>query len=210
LVDIVAAIRAPIEMLDAPRLVRFDPDTREKADTTAEAEGHWPMIEGSHAKSTETVRQTNDSRRTDRSGRLDQTTRRGTMPTYTTVIGLPDGAVDPDKQTIAFTLSAAGGKPIHLAAKVGVAEQIIAGLGRMVHGLREARKVKGLGSAEAAGAEDVAQFGIKRDPFEDAIVLRIVSKTGVPYNFAIPPAAAIQMSEMLKAESTKSVQKGSA
>lgn len=123
------------------------------------------------------------------------------MPTYTTVIGLSDGGIDPDNQMVAVTLSGLGGKPIKIVGKVGIMEQVASGLGRLVRGLRDARTAKGLSNGDVADVEAVAQFGVMPDLLEDAVVLRIVSKDNIPFNFSISSTVAIQMADRLRAHS---------
>jgi|GEM_PF-1660478 hypothetical protein len=123
------------------------------------------------------------------------------MPKAMRVVGIPNGAVDPERQEVSFALATAERKAFSFVAKIGVAEQIIAGLGRMVHGIREARLEKGEANAQTTAAEDVAQYLVQRDPWADRVLLRLVTPQGVPYTFALPASAAADMGARLNAES---------
>jgi hypothetical protein len=104
--------------------------------------------------------------------------------------------VNAEKQEIDFSLAVSDGRPLGFIAKIGVAEQIISGLGRMVRDLRQPKP-------QMTAAEDVAEYLVQRDAFGGPVLLRFVTPHGVPYTFALPAVAASDIAERLKTESQK-------
>ncbi len=125
------------------------------------------------------------------------------MPKTFRVIGLPRGDVDPQKQELQFTLRVSDGKEMAFTAKIGVAEQVISGLARMARTLRQP-------NPQAVSAETVAEYLVQQDAFGAAILLRFVTPDGVPYTFALPKAAAIDIAAQLQSESAKDRRPGRA
>jgi hypothetical protein len=85
-----------------------------------------------------------------------------------------------------------------------VAEKVAAGLSTLVRGLQDALKNRGiLFAARPVHAEEIAGYGIKEDPFADAVLLQLLAKKGIAYTFAISKASAGDIATRLRTESAK-------
>ncbi len=118
------------------------------------------------------------------------------------------GEVDLEKQELRFTLSDSQFRAFNFTARVGVAEQILAGLGRMCTELRKAAIVGNV--RRSIAAEDVAVAFVQRERLHDKVLLQLITPSEIPYTFALDLEAAVDISERLKIESEKDVTKGSA
>ncbi len=115
------------------------------------------------------------------------------MPTTFRLAGLAEGRVNRETHDIDFVLKLSDGRGLMFAAEAAAARQIAASLGRM------ALDARGQGP-EALAAERVAQYGVQKDAFGEAILLQLVSDDGVPYMFALPAAAATDIARRLQSE----------
>jgi len=132
------------------------------------------------------------------------------MPKLVRIVGLPGGAADPDRQEVRFTLLTGEGKEINCVAKTGVAEQLSSGVARMVAAVRDIRTKASKPNVEAGAAESVLEAMIQREPWADRVILRLVSTSGIPFNFALTVDEAKQIAERLRAESVKTDKPGTA
>jgi hypothetical protein len=115
------------------------------------------------------------------------------------LLGLAKATAHPDTE---FDLEFAGdgGRRFHFRAKLDAIEQILANLSQLALASRAKHHA---GKTQVVSAEEVHQYLVQRDPFGSAILLRLVNPHGVAYNFAFPVAAANDIADRLKSESTK-------
>lgn len=125
------------------------------------------------------------------------------MATTFRLAGLSGGDLDHKSQDITFRLAVEDGRLLQFVAKIGVAEQISSGLARMATGLRQRKP-------QAIIAEEVSGYLVKRDAFGGPVLLRLITRAGVPHTFALPAGSAIDIADRLKTESEKHQTSGSA
>jgi hypothetical protein len=118
------------------------------------------------------------------------------MPTTFRLAGLVEAAIDDEKGDINFVLKVSDGRGLAFVAEAAAARQIASSLGRMAVQARAS-------GPQMIGAEKVAQYGVKKDAFGEAVLLQLVSEDGVPYMFAIPLGAATEIAARLQTESAK-------
>ena len=124
------------------------------------------------------------------------------------LISLPEGTVDTEKHEISFVLDVDGNRPFSFVAKYGVAAQITSSLGKMVSELHEFLvATKG---TESTAAEPVASFHVQKDQWSQEVLLMLMTPRGVPYTFALPHLAAVEIANQLKTQSGKATQTGTA
>jgi hypothetical protein len=124
------------------------------------------------------------------------------------LVGLPNGAIDPDKHEILFDLAVSRGAPILFVARYGPLAQLTAGLGRMLFQLRQI--LDDARAVETIPAEEVAVTQIQRDRWQDRVLMQLTTPQGVPYTFAFPSQIANSIADQLKAESAKPHRVGNA
>lgn len=118
------------------------------------------------------------------------------MPTVFRLAGLSEGSIDREKRDVNFVLKVSDGRGLAFVAEAGTARQISSSLGRMALDARQS-------GPHAIAAEKVAQYGVKKDAFGDAVLLQLISDDGVPYMFALPGSAAVDIARRLEAEYEK-------
>jgi hypothetical protein len=127
------------------------------------------------------------------------------------IIQLSDGAVDPHKSLITFTLQTKNADLPTFVVEPHVAEQIAAGLTVLVRGLQNAQRAAGIPfTARPVHAETVTRYGVKADPFAEAVLLQIGTEKDIDYSFAIPKAPAADIGSRLQTESAKAMKPGRA
>lgn len=115
------------------------------------------------------------------------------MPTVFRLAGLSEGSVDRENRDVNFVLKLSDGRGLAFVAEAAAARQISSSLGRMALDAKQS-------GPHTIAAERVTQYGVKRDAFGDAILLQLISDDGVPYMFALPNSAAIDIARRLEAE----------
>jgi hypothetical protein len=125
------------------------------------------------------------------------------MPTTFRLAGLAEARVDNEKGDVDFVLKISDGRGLAFVADTAAARQIASSLGKL------ALQAKQTGPL-MIGAEKVAQYGVKRDAFGEAVLLQLVSEDGVPYMFALSVSAASDISARLKSESERHSDSGRA
>ena len=130
------------------------------------------------------------------------------MAETTELTGISNGQVDLEKQEIRFVLSNTRFQTFDFSVKAGVAEQILMALGRMCTELRSAAVAGNV--RRSAAAEDVAVSVVQRERLHDKVLLQLITPSQIPYTFALPLEAAIEISAQLKTEAEKAVPKGRA
>jgi len=118
------------------------------------------------------------------------------MPTTFRLAGLVEATVDNEKHDVNFVLKVADGRGLAFVAEAAAARQIASSLGRTALQARES-------GPQMIGAEKVSQYGVKKDAFGEAVLLQLVSEDGVPYMFALPLSAAMDIAARLQTESAK-------
>jgi hypothetical protein len=83
-------------------------------------------------------------------------------------------------------------------ARYGVAAQIAAGLGIATRMLRMAMAVEG------AAAESISETHVVKNLLSDSVLVVLATPQGIPYTFDIPSQTAIDISEKLRTEATRS------
>lgn len=125
------------------------------------------------------------------------------------VTGLPDGAVDIEKQEIRFTLSLGADGKMDCVAKVGIVEQVISGLAKACRMFRDHSVAQG-GVLRSTAAETVSVSLVQRERLHDVVLLQLITDRDIPYTFALPLADAVDISARLKTEAERDVSAGSA
>jgi len=125
------------------------------------------------------------------------------MATIFRLAGVESGSVDPGTADINFLVQVEDGRKLAFVASAAVAEQIASALGGMSQQLRQS-------SPQAVNAEDIAQYGVQRDAYGGPVLLRLVTRGGIPHMFAVPLAAASDIAARLKTESEKDRKPGHA
>jgi hypothetical protein len=123
------------------------------------------------------------------------------------LLGLAKADAHPD--TLEFDLVFAGesNRTFRFKADLSAIDQILAGLSRLALAAREKQPA---GKAQVVSAEGVHQYLVKREPWENVVLLRLVNPHGVPYTFALPLSAANDIADRLKTESAKTAPVGKA
>lgn len=131
------------------------------------------------------------------------------MASVRRLLGLVGGKINPATSEMLFDLSVAtGGKPLSFIATYGVASQVISGLARMLKGLSdELARTQGV---QGISAEQVQIVHVHKERWEDIVILRLTTPTGIPYAFQLSPQQAAETADQLKTESTKPTQTGRA
>ena len=122
------------------------------------------------------------------------------MPTIQRVKGLPKGTPNIQKREINFVLQTANGDELEFVANVSAAEQIASALGTLAKRMPKSK-------AQAVTAEEVGSYGVQREAFGSHVLLKLITKSGVPHMFAIPLAGALDIGARLQKESAKKGQK---
>jgi hypothetical protein len=112
--------------------------------------------------------------------------------------GISAGTADLEKNEVNFTLDTDRGA-INLIANLGAAQQMLSALAPMAAVLRE--NANRPGSTYVTAAEEVAEANVAIERFEKVVMLQIVTSTGVPHTFALPPEAADEIAGRLKKQS---------
>jgi hypothetical protein len=81
----------------------------------------------------------------------------------------------------------------------------------LVRGLENAQRAAGIPfAARSAHAEPVTVYGVKADPFAEAVLLELGTEKGIHYRFAIPKAPAADIGSRSQTESAKATKPGQA
>jgi hypothetical protein len=116
------------------------------------------------------------------------------MPRRMRLTGLPEGAVDKERNEIQFSLATSEMKPLDFVAKYGIAAQVVSGIGRMMSELRAVQQQSG--ATESPPAEMVTGAVVRQE--RDVVLLQLMTQLGIPYTFAIPAAHAAELAERLR------------
>jgi hypothetical protein len=121
------------------------------------------------------------------------------------VEGIADGAIDPNKDLITFSLSSGGRKTEPpFVAPSHIVEQIAMGLGGLLNAMKEAKQRLGVPfSPHPVHAESVARYGVKADAFAQAVLIHFESDQGIPYKFAIPTERVADIVARLQTEAAE-------
>lgn len=118
----------------------------------------------------------------------------------TRLTGIEEGYIDPKTGYVLFKANLDQRPNEWFAAKANVIEQVLSMLAALLSQLME---LSATGAPEAIPAIEVSQYAIRKDPFDDKVLMKILSTDGVPYTFAIPARATNEMSDRLKWEGSK-------
>jgi hypothetical protein len=125
------------------------------------------------------------------------------------VQNLTEASVDTDGRAIHFSLTVTDGAQIPFVMGYAPSTQIIGALGRMLLQLHEAIE-KSKGKLEAIPLEQVKHAHIQQDRLTGNVIFQLITPAGIPYNFVLTPKAASDIADMLKTESARPYQPGSA
>jgi hypothetical protein len=122
------------------------------------------------------------------------------MPTIYRVTGLPKGTTNSQKREIEFVLQTGDGNQLEFVTDISAAKQIASALGTLAKRIPQSK-------AQAVTAEEVISYGAQREAFGSHVLLKLITKSGVPHMFAIPLAGAVDIGARLQKESAKKGQK---
>lgn len=130
------------------------------------------------------------------------------MPAHI-VQNLANASVDANGRAIHFSLTVSDGAQIPFVMGYAPSTQVIGALGRMFLKLQEALE-KSKGKLETLPLENVAHAHIQQDRLTSNVIFQMITPAGIPYNFVLTPKAASDIADMLKTESARPYQPGSA
>lgn len=130
------------------------------------------------------------------------------MPAHI-VQNLANASVDANGRAIHFSLTVSDGAQIPFVMGYAPSTQVIGALGRMFLKLQEALE-KSMGKLETLPLENVAHAHIQQDRLTSNVIFQMITPAGIPYNFVLTPKAASDIADMLKTESARPYQPGSA
>ena len=122
---------------------------------------------------------------------------------------LSDASVDTHGRAIHFSLVVADNVPIPFVMGYGPSTQVIGILGRMFLMLQETAE-RDRSKIDAIVAEQVSRAHIQQDPLSGNVIVQMTTPAGIPHNFVLTPKAASDIADLLKIESAKPYQVGSA
>lgn len=125
------------------------------------------------------------------------------MPTIFRLKGLLRGKVDTEKRDVNFVLQVEDGRSLGFVAEVSAIEQIASALGALAHQVPQQK-------LQAIAAQEVIQYGVKREAFGSHVLLKLTTTLGVPHMFAIPLAGAADIAARLQKEIAKHQPSGNA
>jgi hypothetical protein len=125
------------------------------------------------------------------------------------VQNLADASVDTNGRAIHFSLTVTDGAQIPFVMGYGPSTQVIGALGRMLLQLHQALE-KSKGKLEAIPLEHVKHAHIQQDRLTGNVIFQMITPAGIPYSFVLAPKAASDIADMLKSESARPYQPGSA
>lgn len=124
------------------------------------------------------------------------------------LLGLPSCAIDTQTNEIKFDLAVSNGNPVSFIAKYGIIAQMLAGLARPASQLRD--RLNSIGTPETVYPEAVVEVGVQQNKITGVILVELINQQGIPYTFALPPQTAIRMADLLKSETSKVTEMGTA
>jgi hypothetical protein len=125
------------------------------------------------------------------------------------VQNLTDASVDANGRAIHFSLTVSDGAQIPFVMGYAPSTQVVGALGRAFRELHGAVE-KSKGKLEALPLENVARAHIQQDRLTGNVIFQMITPAGIPYNFVLVPKAASDIADMLKTESARPYQPGSA
>jgi len=125
------------------------------------------------------------------------------------VQNLADASVDTNGRAIHFTLTVTDGAQILFVMGYAPSTQVIGALGRAFLQLHAALE-KSKGKLEAIPLEHVKHAHIQQDRLTGNVIFQMITPAGIPYNFVLTAKAASDIADMLKTESARRYQPGSA
>jgi hypothetical protein len=125
------------------------------------------------------------------------------------VQNLANASVDTNGRAIQFSLTVSDGAQIPFVMGYAASTQVIGALGRTFLKLHETIE-KSKGKLEALPLEHVARAHIQQDRLTGNVIFQMITPAGIPYSFVLTPKAASDIADMLKTESGRPYQPGSA
>ena len=122
------------------------------------------------------------------------------------ILGISYVKARPEASEFDITIGIDGQSPIQAILNFSAADQMASVFSQLAIAVREHQS----GTMQAVIAQDIKDFLIERDQWNDRVTIRFYAPDGTPHTFSATPENANKIAEQLKNEAQKSHQVGRA